>query len=201
VPKVVDREERRKLIVAATWRLIAARGIDGANMRDIATEAGYTNGALSHYFAGKDDILRTAFEHVYQATNQRMSAALGDARGIEALRRFCCEVMPINDEQLLEARIATALWQHAMYDAHMAESNQRAMDLWRKQLAGFLDQAKAQKAVGDVDTRLVAEQLLNMMMGMQILGVLTPEDTSADRQLEMLDKFIAALRPMREVDR
>ncbi len=45
MPKLVDHDERRRSITAAAWRLIAARGIEAANMRDIATEAGYTNGA------------------------------------------------------------------------------------------------------------------------------------------------------------
>ena len=66
MPRLVDHAERRLAIVSAAWRLIAARGIDSTNMRDLAREAGYTNGALSHYFSGKNEILRAAFEHVFE---------------------------------------------------------------------------------------------------------------------------------------
>lgn len=195
MPKLVDHDERRRSIAAATWRLIAAKGIDAANMRDIATEAGYTNGALSHYFSGKDEILRTSFELVFEATNVRVDAAIGDATGLTALKIFCREVMPTTEETLLEARIAVSLWQRAMYDGHMEETNRRSLEQWRGQMAGYLEEARELGEVGDVDVALVVEQLLNMMMGMQILGVLTPSDTSASRQLDMVDIFLSGLAP------
>ena len=80
-----------------------------------------------------------------------------------------------------------------MYDEQMAATNRRTMDNWREQMAVFLDQAREEGTVGDIDVSIVVEQLLNMMMGMQILGVLTPGETSAARQLEMLEQFFAAL--------
>ncbi|MBY6412847.1 TetR/AcrR family transcriptional regulator [Rhodococcus sp. BP-252] len=194
MPKLVDHDERRRAIAAATWRLIAAKGIDAANMRDIAAEAGYTNGALSHYFSGKDDILRTSFELIFEATNTRIAAAMGEAKGLAALRIFCLEVMPTTSETLLEARIAASLWQRAMYDGHMEDINRRALGLWRDRMACYIEEARDLGEVGDVDVALAVEQLLNMMMGMQILGVLTPHETSSYRQLAMVDGFLASLR-------
>ncbi|MGQ4618553.1 TetR family transcriptional regulator C-terminal domain-containing protein [Nocardia sp. R7R-8] len=193
MPKLVDHDERRHAITAAVWRLIARRGIDALKMRDIAAEAGYANGSLSHYFTGKDDILRFAFEHVYDATNRRIDAALGDASGLAALRRFCREVMPLTHETLLEARIATSLWQRAMYDERMTAINERALEEWRDRLIGFLDEARRDNEIADVDTPLVADQLMTIMMGAQIVGVLTPRTITADRQIEMLDSLLAGL--------
>lgn len=194
MPKLVDHDERRRAIAAATWRLIAAKGIDAANMRDIATEAGYTNGALSHYFSGKDEILRTSFELVFEATNARIDARMRDAKGLAALRIFCREIMPTTQETLLEARIAISLFQRAMYDERMDEINRRALTLWRGQMAGHLEDARATGEVGDIDVAVVIEQLLGMMMGVQLLGVLTPSESSAKMQLAMLDNFLALLR-------
>lgn len=194
MPKLVDHDERRRSIAAATWRLIAAKGIDAANMRDIAAEAGYTNGALSHYFSGKDEIVRTAFELVFEATNDRIAAVMGGARGLAALRIFCFEVMPITPETVLEARIAVSLWQRAMYDEQMEETNRRALGRWRNDMAEYLEDAREMGEAGDIDVALVVEQLLNLMMGMQILGVLTPSDTSSTRQIDMVDSFIDNLR-------
>ncbi|WP_069159686.1 TetR/AcrR family transcriptional regulator [Nocardia altamirensis] len=193
MPKLVDHDMRRRAITAAVWRLIAARGIDRVTMRDIATEAGFANGSLSHYFSGKDDILRLAFQHVFEATNIRIAARLGRATGLAAIRVFCREVLPITDETLLEARIATSLWQRAMYDAQMYDINARAMREWRALLTEFFGQARQAGDIGAIDVGTVVEQLLNMMMGAQILGVLTPDITTARRQLDMLESFLDAL--------
>ena len=197
MPKLVDHDERRRAITAAVWRLIADRGIDAVNMRDIAAEAGYANGSLSHYFTGKDDILRLAFEHVFEATNLRIAEHIGQATGLDALRIFCREILPLTDETLSEARIATSLWQRAMYDPQMAAINARAMASWRVTIAEHLYLARAVGDIDFTDVHVVIEQLLNMMMGTQILGVLTPAETSAVRQLEMMESFFQQLSPRR----
>lgn len=194
MPKLVDHEERRHAIAAAVWRLIAARGLDALTMRDIAAEAGYANGALSHYFKGKDDILRFAYEHVFDATNRRVAAALGDCTGLDALRVFCREIMPVSRETLLEARIAVSLWQRAIYDEHLGTVNERALADWRDHLVEYLDQALAAGEIVEVDTVLVADQILTLLTGTQIVGVLLPRTGAADRQVQMLDALLESIR-------
>ncbi|MFI5779673.1 TetR/AcrR family transcriptional regulator [Nocardia sp. NPDC051570] len=195
MPRLVDHDERRHAIAAAVWRVIATRGIDALNMRDIATEAGYANGSLSHYFSGKDEILRFAFDHVYDATNRRIAAALGEATGLAALRIFCREVVPITEETLLEARIATSLWQRAMYDEYLMAVNERALGDWRVRLIEFLDQARdSGEVLRDADIALVADQLMTLMMGAQIVGVLTPRTITAERQWAMLEALVGSIR-------
>ncbi|MGV9541471.1 TetR/AcrR family transcriptional regulator [Nocardia beijingensis] len=194
MPKLVDHEERRHTITAAVWRLIARRGLDAVNMRDIANEAGYANGSLSHYFKGKDDILRFAYEHVYDATERRIAAALGEATGLDALRVFCHEVMPTTQETLLEARIAISLWQRAIYDEHLGSVNERALADWRDRVVGFLDQALEAGDIAPVDTQVVADQILTILAGTQIVGVLLPGLATGDRQVEMLEALLDRIR-------
>jgi AcrR family transcriptional regulator len=190
VPRLVDHAERRLAIVGAAWRLIAARGIDSTNMRDLAREAGYTNGALSHYFSGKNEILRAAFEHVFNATNARIERSVGQRRGLAALRRLCREVMPQTEETLLEARIAVSLWQRALNDQYMASVNAKALDTWRAQLIEYLRQALEDGEIGDVDETLYANLLMTSMVGMQVTGVLDAESSSAAAQEAMIEQII-----------
>jgi AcrR family transcriptional regulator len=190
VPRLVDHAERRLAIVGAAWRLIAARGIDSTNMRDLAREAGYTNGALSHYFSGKNEILRAAFEHVFNATNARIERSVGQRRGLAALRRLCREVMPQTEETLLEARIAVSLWQRALNDQYMASVNAKALDTWRAQLIEYLRQAREDGEIGDVDETLYANLLMTSMVGMQVTGVLDAESSSAAAQEAMIEQII-----------
>ena len=195
MPRLVDHAERRLAIVEAAWRLIAARGIDSTNMRDLAREAGYTNGALSHYFSGKDEILRAAFEHVFNATNSRIERSVGQRRGLAALRRLCREVMPQTEETLLEARIAVSLWQRALNDPHMASVNAKALDTWRAQLVEYLQQAREDNEIGDVDETLLANLLMTTMIGLQVTGVLDAESSSPAAQEALINQIIENARP------
>ena len=61
MPRVVDVEQRRAELTDATARLIAKSGIGAATMRDVAAEAGWTTGALTHYFTDKRDLLLHTF--------------------------------------------------------------------------------------------------------------------------------------------
>ncbi|MGY4101568.1 TetR/AcrR family transcriptional regulator [Nocardia sp. R16R-3T] len=194
MPKIVDHDERRREIAAVVWRLIATRGLSAVSMRTIAEEAGYANGALATYFAGKDDLLRFAFAHISQATNERVAHLIGDARGLAGLRIFCREIMPLTAETLLEARLATTMWQRAMYDPPMAQLNTDVMDAWRTRIAGFLDDARTAGEIdADVDTALETDALLTSLMGMQVMGVLMRDTFDPARQVEISERFIAAL--------
>ncbi|KAA0093707.1 TetR/AcrR family transcriptional regulator [Mycolicibacterium sp. P1-18] len=200
MPRLVDHAERRLAIIGAAWRLIAARGIDSTNMRDLAREAGYTNGALSHYFSGKNEILRASFEHVFDATSARIERSVGARRGLPALRRLCREVMPETEETLLEARIAVSLWQRALNDPYMASVNAQALDTWRAQMVEYLRQARDDGEIGDVDEVLYANLLMTTMVGLQVTGVLDPQSSAASQEAMInliLDGAKAAFPPGR----
>ena len=53
--------DRRKLILDAAVRVFARSGYHAARVGDIAAEAGVAHGLLYHYFASKEDVLRTIF--------------------------------------------------------------------------------------------------------------------------------------------
>ena len=201
MPRLVDHAERRLAIVEAAWRLIAARGIDSTNMRDLAREAGYTNGALSHYFSGKDEILRAAFEHVFNATNSRIERSVGQRRGLAALRRLCREVMPQTEETLLEARIAVSLW-NVPSTIRNGVGERQGVGTWRAQLVEYLQQAREDNEIGDVDETLLANLLMTTMIGLQVTGVLDAESSSPAAQealIQIIDVACQAGR-RREAD-
>ena len=53
--------DKRKRILDAAIRVFAEHGYHGARVGDIAEDAGVAHGLLYHYFASKDDVLRTIF--------------------------------------------------------------------------------------------------------------------------------------------
>ncbi|MGV9711370.1 TetR/AcrR family transcriptional regulator [Gordonia sp. NPDC003424] len=190
MPRLVDHDERRRAIIAAAWRLIATRGIDGINMRDLAAEAGYTNGALSHYFAGKDEILRSAFEHVIAETNRRIEGSVGRSRGRLALRKLCFELMPLTDEARLEARIAVSLWQRALTDPVMESVNNEAVSAWKLGMNDLWAEAIAMQQLPPSDLGVGVELLMTTIIGLQVTAVLDPAATTRRAQIALVDAII-----------
>jgi AcrR family transcriptional regulator len=195
VPKIVDHDERRLELVDATWRIIARLGIEGATMREIALEAGFANGALKPYFPTKDTLLTFAFRHVFNRTNERIREVTAGKAGIEALRAFCVEVLPLDAERVNEARIVVPFWQKAINDPEKAAIHRESMDQWHAAILGHLAEARTQGDVGAaVDDSAVAGHLLNMLLGAQIAAALAP-DIETDLGLgDQLEAFLTLLR-------
>lgn len=190
MPKLVDHEARRRAIVAATWRVIARRGLDGVNMRDIAAEAGYSNGSVGYYFAGKDEVLRTAFEHVLHATNDRIRISVEGLTGAHALRAMCREIMPMASETRLEARIAIALWQRALNDPDLAGVNNEALDSWVRQMTQYWQGAIADGELPDVEVRTRVTVLVTMLVGVQVTVALGHSSAGSQEQMALVDTLI-----------
>jgi AcrR family transcriptional regulator len=187
VPKIVDHDERRLELVDATWRIIARLGIEGATMREIALEAGFANGALRPYFATKDTLLEFAFSHVFNRTNRRVERVTEGKAGLPALRAFCAEVLPLDEEKVSEARLVIAFWQKAINDPQKAQIHQRSMEEWLTALRLYLAEARdagdVRTAVGDAT---LAKQLLNILLGAQIGAALAGggPDSNAAAEVE-----------------
>jgi TetR/AcrR family fatty acid metabolism transcriptional regulator len=57
----IGHRDKRKQILDAAIRVFADHGYHRARVGDIAEDAGVAHGLLYHYFASKDDVLRTIF--------------------------------------------------------------------------------------------------------------------------------------------
>lgn len=194
MPKVVDHDQRRVELVNATWRIIARHGIEGATMREIATEAGFANGALKPYFGTKDDLLTFAFGHVFRQTNGRIEGSITGLVGLAAVRAYCHEILPLDETRVSEARIVIPFWQKALSDTTKAQLHDESMQQWRRALFGHLAEARA---AGEVRTTItdtdVVGHLMNVVLGAQITAALSPDEHSPEQLVAQLDGYLRLL--------
>jgi AcrR family transcriptional regulator len=190
MPKVVDKEERRAEFIAATWRVIVREGFEGVTLRRVAAEVGYSNGAIRHFFSSKAELLTAAFELAIDHTVDRATAAAEGKRGIAALRAWCEEIMPIDEDKVAEARVVLAFWEDAIASGS-TERRFSARTSWDDTLLGYVRQARAD---GDIRAAESDEDILNiltwMMGGLQSRVLLAPEATSREHQLAALDAYL-----------
>jgi AcrR family transcriptional regulator len=67
-------EDKRKLLLDAAVRVFARRGYHGSRVGDIAEEAGVAHGLIYHYFASKEEVLRTVFRENFVELLERFRA-------------------------------------------------------------------------------------------------------------------------------
>lgn len=204
MPRLVDHAERRRTIIATTWRLIADEGIDRLNMRDLARECGYAGpGVLAHYFPNKDALLLASYRLICERTNERITAAITGRRGMEALQGLCLEIIPAEDLTATEARVAVAFWQRAQTNTELRDVGQQALGVWRDLMLGCVAEAEHDGALrADLGAADYVEIILNFMMGLHITAMLDSDAVTGTRQRRLLAGALgqataSPLQPMR----
>lgn len=80
-PPVHDRsfieEARRVQVIAAAYQVVAEVGYSHASLAKIADRAGVSKSVISYHFKGKEDLLRTAVEQLFEDVWLEMEKAVG----------------------------------------------------------------------------------------------------------------------------
>lgn len=196
MPKIVDWDQRRDEILAATWRVIARDGITGATIRAIAKEAGCSRGILGHYFDDKADILGSALLLSHRRVGARMSAAASGQAGLAALRAVMLEALPLDDRRDLEAQIEISFWGRALGNAALSELQHSEFERLCARLRGHLQEAAGLGELrDDCDLDLATHELVVLIDGVSAERVLYPDRVTPQRQAQMLDRLLASLQP------
>ena len=145
-------------------------------------------------FSVRHALLTFAFSHVFNRTNDRIAEVTAGKSGIAALRAFCLEVLPLDEERVSEARIVIPFWQKAINDPEKTAIHQESMEQWQSAIVRHLAEARK---TGDVsaaaDDRVIAGHLLNMLLGAQITAALAAEGQPDLRLADQLESFLDLL--------
>jgi AcrR family transcriptional regulator len=131
VPRVVDHDQRRAQIARAFQRLLATEGFAAVSFSRVAAEAGISVGLIQHYFAGKDVLLRFAYDEAVSRMSERVRVRVrnGEAADLptaEVLLDSLAELLPLDEERDVEYRVRQGLQAQALHHASLAEVALRA---------------------------------------------------------------------------
>ncbi len=195
MPKIVDHSERRRDIIMATWRVIARGGLAHTTTRQIAKEAGCSNGVLAHYFADRADILGSALIMAHQGVRERADERLGGSRGLRALRQLMIQALPLDEQGLLEAKIEISFWGEAIGDEFMRRIQNEEVDVTCRRIKRLLEEAQAD---GELKTGLSLDRIVHecmvLMDGLSIQAVMYPAQADRAEQLSLLDDLLDRIR-------
>ncbi|MFK4064431.1 TetR/AcrR family transcriptional regulator [Streptomyces sp. NPDC029674] len=124
MPKQVDYEDRRARIAEAVCVLIARSGMEAVSLRDVATEAGVSMGAVQRCFRTKDEMLLFALEGISQRIGDRAKARIAASgtpqSAVTLLDRTLSAMALVEPEDAAEARVWGAFVAHAAVSGELA---------------------------------------------------------------------------------
>ncbi|GAA2694374.1 TetR/AcrR family transcriptional regulator [Actinoplanes palleronii] len=200
MPRLVDHEVRKAQLLAATWRVVRARGVEGTTTRAIADEAGCSLSVLAHFLGGKDDILVAAQHAVYEQIVERAFRIGGDRSGLAALRAALDAVLPIDEERAADAHVNVAFAGAALSHPLLAESRRASHRAIRVHLRTCLREAREldELRVGVTDEAVIDDFII-LVEGSSLLSLVDgwAEEGRAERLTRLADDFVSQLRHTR----
>jgi TetR/AcrR family transcriptional regulator, transcriptional repressor of bet genes len=196
MPKVVDHEERRAELGAAVWRLASREGLEAVTVRRVADEAGWSTGAVVHYFSDKEELLLFAFRTVADRVGRRLAAAEERTdEPLELARTWLVQGLPLDAERRAEVRVWFAFLGLALARPAFARAQRLTYRAWRRRVADLLEEAQRRGQVrADVDCAAAAAALVAVVDGLAIQSTFEPRALGGQRQAEILDQHRDALR-------
>jgi AcrR family transcriptional regulator len=196
MPKIVDHEERRTELAAAVWRLASREGLEALTVRRVAAEAGWSTGALVHYFRDKEELIRFAFELTADRVARRIEAAAARLTDpLELARTMVIEGLPLDRERRTEVRLWFAFLGLAVTRPALGRAQRDAYRAWRRMLADALRDAQGRGDLAqDLDCEREAAALIALADGLAVQATFEPRALPPRRQVELVDERLGRLR-------
>ena len=196
MPKLVDHEERRRELGGAVWQVIRARGVDGASIRTVAQEAGWSPGALRHYFSTQSELLTFAMRMVVERVEARVGAVEPPADPRGAVEERLHELLPLDEERRAENEIWLAFAGRALVDPRLRGVHEEVDEALRTACARALQELRdGGRLPPGLDLELEAERLHGLLDGLAFHTAMRPDRMSPQRIRSVLARHLDSLDP------
>ncbi|GLY77014.1 TetR/AcrR family transcriptional regulator [Actinoallomurus iriomotensis] len=193
MPKIVDHEARRLELADAVGRVIVRDGVNEVSIRSVAAEAGWSSGALRHYFSTRAELLAFACEQVVERVTTRITDLRHSGTIQQAVRAALLETMPVDARRHAEAAIAFAFLTLGLSDPRLAEVQRTHFDGMYGLCLQLIESLETEGLLAPhtASTELLARRLHAVVDGLSIqrlAGHLTPES-----MIDQLDAYLAEI--------
>jgi AcrR family transcriptional regulator len=174
MPKIVDHDERRRELAHAVWRVVQRDGVDRASIRRVAEEAGWSAGALRHYFATQSDLLAFAMRSVVERIEERLVALERPADPRESVEKVLHEVLPLDDDRRVENEVWLAFTARALVDRALRAQYAELHDALHQACRSVVEELTGTTR-GSRPAKLETERLHALIDGLAVDSALRPD--------------------------
>lgn len=186
MPKYVDHEVRRDEILHAAFKVISRVGFDGATLRAIAEEAGFTTGVIGYYFRSKEELLEMSLRRSFEAAYRRIDTVRETHSGLQAVRAGIAQVLPTNPEVSLDWSVWLCFLGHSVGADSMVKEHRVRYEEWHRILTELLTDAITTGDIGGhLDPSQGADLLISTLYGIGVQATLN--GMLPDQQLQLVD--------------
>ncbi|GAA1492728.1 TetR/AcrR family transcriptional regulator [Curtobacterium herbarum] len=182
----IDLEERRRTVSAAACQVLARDGLGALSVRNVAAEAGLPPSTVRYAFPTQASVREHAIASVFDRTRERIDAIPGDLPTREWVRRVLVELLPLDDERVVELDVYLALGNAALTDAELRPTLDRVVDDVRRWCERVLEVL----GVPEADREYEACRLHALLDGLAMHVARLAPGESGDWAIDVLERHV-----------
>jgi AcrR family transcriptional regulator len=191
-PVRADHAARREDVSAAVWQVLAEHGFPGLTLRAVAAALGASTGLVTHYFAGKRELVAHALDILEIRTAQR-TRLTAPAPGRAALRTHMLNILPLTPDGLAMNRIWVSSWDVALADPDLYAAQTRRYERIRAAFCESIVEGQRRGELPDGDPDELAATTLAFTHGLVVQALFDPPRFPASVLTDLTDQFLARL--------
>lgn len=189
-----DHDKRRAAFAEAAFNILARSGLAGLTVRNVAKEAGFTTGALVHYYPAKSDLFLAASEHAAIIVRPRMERDEIEYPGLEGVRHVIYEALPRTAHARSLWSVWLVFWDRAKIDPVIGKLAKERYAEWHGRLSRLFARAQADGEVSlSYDPDLLAQTATILVDGIAIQALRTSARLTPARQTAIIDNWLKSL--------
>lgn len=193
MPKIVDHDERRNHIAHAVLDVVAREGVRGVTIRQVAEEADWSVGVISHYFEDKQALLIAALRAATETVGRRMMETVAIKDPIERIRALLEAGMPLDAERTATCRIFYYFQAEGVVDEALSAELARNYGAWRSGVRKAISDAQGRDHFASHDPTALAESLVALAEGLGVQGMFDPKAMPPARLRQRLARTVEHL--------
>ena len=189
MPRVIDQQERRAQLARTAMEVIAARGVQGATLRDIADAAGVSVGILQHNFRTRNALLLAAFEMAVARVEKNVDSFSGTT--IDEIKQFSVETLPLDRQRIIEWKVLVAFRAEALADSRLAEEQRARWRRFRQLFKGAIESGISAGHISkQVDPDQASYAIVSAIDGSANLALFLAREWNAADEAANLERLI-----------
>ena len=189
-------DDRKRQLGEAALRCIQRNGHAGVSVRQIAAEAGVTQGLITHHFGEINELVAYAFELMASELQTAIASAIDDAEDNAAARMNACieaSFSPlIFDQSTLGVWIV--FWGLVLHSPRMSAAQQRDNGLYVCRMERLISDLAAEEGFKVANPRLAAIQFAAMFDGLWLNWCLNPGAFRPEDGVTICRNWVEGLR-------
>lgn len=192
MPKIVDHAQKKDEIAAAACEVIAEMGVEKAKLIEIGKQAGCTTGAITHYFADKDEVLIAAWNYAYNDLMKQIEKI--SSREPYSLIEVLSESLPTKKRSRILTKVWMTLTIRSLDNKMLTKKQIETSRLWNRRIQQELRKAQQLDLLGrHIDLDFEAQVISTVINGICLRAIMDPKNWPQSRQVEFLNHHVNRL--------